>query len=200
VTSAPPPRRGRPPGDQNTRARVLAAARQTFTERGYDAATLRHIAREAGVDARMVRHYFADKPGLFRAAMDVPIDPGALLTTLLAGGLDGLGERLLRQLVAEWDREGNASAMITLVRSAMTHEESTRMLREFISSQVLGRIAAAVDAPDPELRASLIGSQIVGLVVTRYIVRVQPIASADPETVVAAIAPTIQRYLTGPLP
>ena len=87
--------------------------------------------------------------------------------------------------------------MIILVRSAMTHEESTRMLREFISSQVLGRLAAAVDAPDRDLRASLIGSQMVGLVVARYIVRVEPLASADHETVVAAVAPTLQRYLTG---
>ncbi|HYJ50649.1 MAG TPA: TetR family transcriptional regulator [Microbacterium sp.] len=191
------PRRGRPPGDQNTRARVLAAARQTFTERGYDAASLRHIARVAGVDAGMVRHYFVDKAGLFRAAMDLPIDPGAVLSSLLSEGLESLGERLLRQFIAEWDRPGNASGMIILIRSAMTHDEATRMLREFISSQVLGRIAGAVDASDGALRASLIGSQIVGLVVARYIVRVEPLASADPETVVAAVAPTVQRYLTG---
>ena len=176
---------------------MLAAARRTFTERGYDASTLRHIAREAGVDPRMVRHYFVDKAGLFRAAMDLPIDPGAVLSSVLSGDLESIGERLLRQFVAEWDQPGNASAMITLVRSAMTHDESTRMLREFISSQVLGRIAATVDAPDRELRASLIGSQIVGLVVARYIIRVEPLASADPEAVVAAVAPTVQRYLTG---
>ena len=191
------PRRGRPPGDQNTRARVLAAARQTFTERGYDAASLRHIARVAGVDAGMVRHYFVDKAGLFRAAMDLPIDPSAVLSSLLSEGLESLGERLLRQFITEWDRPGNASGMIILIRSAMTHDEATRMLREFISSQVLGRIAGAVDASDGALRASLIGSQIVGLVVARYIVRVEPLASADPETVVAAVAPTVQRYLTG---
>jgi AcrR family transcriptional regulator len=195
--AVPAPRRGRPPGEQNTRDRVLVAARRTFTERGYDAAALRHIAREAGVDAGMVRHYFVDKAGLFRAAMDLPIDPGAVLSLLLSGELEDLGERLLRQMVAEWDRAGSANAMIILIRSAMTHDESNRMLREYISSQVLGRIAAAVDAPDRELRASLIGSQIVGLVMARYIVRVEPLASADPETVVAAIAPTLQRYLTG---
>lgn len=195
--ATPASRRGRPPGDQNTRARVLLAARATFTERGYDAATLRHIAREAGVDARMVRHYFADKAGLFRAAMELPFDPGGVLSALLPGDPEGVGERLLRQFLAEWDRAGNASAMIILVRSAVTHAESNRMLREFISSQVLGRIAAVMEAPDRELRASLIGSQIVGLVMARYIVRVEPLASADAETVVAAVAPTVQRYLTG---
>ena len=176
---------------------MLVAARKTFTERGYDAATLRHIAQEAGVDARMVRHYFVDKAGLFRAAMELPIDPGGVLSTLLSGDLESLGERLLREFVAEWDRAGSASAMIILVRSAVTHDESNRMLREFITSQVLGPIAAAVDSTDRELRASLIGSQIVGLVMARYIVRVEPLASADAETVVAAVAPTVQRYLTG---
>jgi len=199
VTGPPAARRGRPPGDQNTRARVLVAARTTFTERGYDAATLRHIAREAGVDARMVRHYFVDKAGLFRAAMELPIDPGAVLSALLSGDLESLGERLIRQFLAEWDRAGNANAMIMLVRSAVTHDESNRMLREFITSQVLGPIAAAVDSTDRELRASLIGSQIVGLVMARYIVRVEPLASADADTVVAAVAPTMQRYLTGPI-
>ncbi|GAA1998114.1 TetR family transcriptional regulator [Microbacterium pumilum] len=170
-----------------------------FTERGYDAATLRLIAREAGVDAGMVRHYFVDKAGLFRAAMELPIDPGAVIASLLAGDLESLGERLVRQFLTEWDRAGNSSAMVILVRSAMTHDESNRMLRQFITSQVLGRIAAAVDAPDRALRASLIGSQLVGLVVARYIVEVEPLASADPETVVAAVAPTVQRYLTGPI-
>jgi AcrR family transcriptional regulator len=168
-----------------------------FTQKGYDAASLRQIASEAGVDAGMVRHYFNDKAGLFRAAMDLPVDPGAVMSTLLAGGPEGLGERLIRMFLLEWDRAGEHSPMITLVRSAMTHDESTRMLREFISSQVLGRIAAAVNAPDRDLRATLIGSQMVGLIVARYIVRVEPLASADQETVVAAVAPTVQRYLTG---
>jgi AcrR family transcriptional regulator len=199
VTAAPARRRGRPPGEQNTRDRVLAAARRVFTEKGYEAASLRQIARDAGVDAGMVRHYFVDKAGLFRAAMELPIDPAVVIASLIADGVDGLGERLIRQFLREWDRAGEQSAMIILVRSAMTHDESTRMLREFISSQVLGRLAAAVDAPDRDLRASLIGSQIVGLVVARYIVRVEPLASADHETVVAAVAPTVQRYLTGPI-
>ena len=155
--AVPAPRRGRPPGDQNTRDRVLAAARRTFTERGYDAATLRHIAREAGVDARMVRHYFVDKAGLFRAAMDLPIDPGAVLSMLLSGSWKTSVSDCSGRSSPSGIGPGNANAMIILIRSAMTHDESNRMLREFISSQVLGRIAAAVDAPDRELRASLIG-------------------------------------------
>jgi len=87
--------------------------------------------------------------------------------------------------------------MVILVRSAVTHEESTRMLREFVTSQVLGPLAAAMETPDRELRASLVGSQMIGLVMARYIVRVEPLASADHDTVIAAVAPTLQRYLSG---
>jgi AcrR family transcriptional regulator len=199
VTPAAPRRPGRPPGTGNSRDRVLAAARRAFTEKGYTAASLRQIAGEAGVDQGMVRHYFTDKAGLFRAAMQLPIDPQAVLQGLLADGPEGLGERLLRWFLQQWDEAGAHSPMVMLVRSAVTHEESTRMLREFVTEQILGRIAAAVDTPDRALRASLVGSQMIGLVMARYVVRVEPLASADAEDVIAAVAPTLQRYLTGPI-
>ena len=199
MSGGAPRRPGRPPGATNTRESVLAAARRAFTEKGYDAASLRQIAGDAGVDQGMVRHYFTDKAGLFRAAMEVPIDPQAVLPGLLAGGRQDLGERLLRWFLHQWDEAGEHSPMLMLVRSAVTHDESTRMLREFVTEQVLGRLAAAMDSPDRELRASLVGSQMIGLIMARYVVRVEPLASADPETVVAAVAPTLQRYLTGPI-
>ena len=178
---------------------MLAAARHGFTEKGYDAASLRQIAGDAGVDQAMVRHYFTDKAGLFRAAMEPSIDPQSMLPGLLAGARESLGERLLRWFLQQWDEAGEHSPMLILVRSAVTHEESTRMLRDFVTEQVLGRLAAAMDTPDRGLRASLVGSQMIGLVMARYIVRVEPLASADPETVIAAVAPTLQRYLTGPI-
>lgn len=197
--TTPPRRPGRPPGAGNTRALVLAAARRAFTEKGYDAASLRQIAAAAGVDQGMVRHYYTDKAGLFQAAMELPFDPQAMLAGLMAGGRDGLGERLLRWFLRQWDEAGSQSPMVILVRSAVTHEESTRLLREFISERVLGPLAAAMETPDRALRASLVGSQMIGLVMARYIVRVEPLASADPDSVVAAVAPTLQRYLTGPI-
>jgi AcrR family transcriptional regulator len=176
---------------------VLAAARRAFTEKGYDAASLRQIAGDAGVDQGMLRHYYTDKAGLFRAAMELPIDLQAMLAGLLAGGRDGLGERLLRWFLGQLDGTREHSPMVILVRSAVSHDESTRMLREFVTAQVLGPLAAAMDTPDGELRASLVGSQMIGLVMARYIVRVEPLASADHDTVVAAVAPTLQRYLSG---
>ena len=184
-------------GDRNTRDEVLAAARRAFTEKGFGGASFRSIAADAGVDPGMIRHWFGDKAGLFRASMEPSVDPEVLLAGVLDGGPDGLGERLVRRLVGEWDRSGTHSPMIILVRSAVSHEESTVLLRDFVTGQVLGRLVAAMDAPDRALRASLVGSQMIGLVMARYIVRVEPLASATVDQVVTAVAPTLQRYLTG---
>ncbi len=197
MTGSTPRRPGRPAGSTNTRELVLAAARKTFTDKGYDAASLRLIAAAAGVDQGMVRHYFTDKAGLFRAAMELPINPAQFLPALLAGGPEGLGERLVRWFLEQWDAAGPHSPMVILVRSAVTHDESTRMLREFVTEQILGRLTSALNSPDKALRASLVGSQMIGLVMARYIVQVEPLASAEPEAVIAAVAPTVQRYLTG---
>jgi AcrR family transcriptional regulator len=189
--------RGRPPGRTNTRQDVLDAARRVFADRGYQHASLRAIAAEAGVDAGMVRHFFGGKAGLFRAVMDLPVDPEAVLPVLLAPGLDGLGERVVRFFVSVWDDPRTRGPFLTLIRSITSHDESARMFREFITEQVLVRLAAAIDQPNARLRATLVGSQLVGLGVVRYVVEVEPLASAGTEEVVAAVAPTIQRYLTG---
>ncbi|HEX6756527.1 MAG TPA: TetR family transcriptional regulator [Mycobacteriales bacterium] len=189
--------RGRPPGRGNTRDDVLAAARTVFADRGYRNASLRAIAAEAGVDAGMVRHFFGDKDGLFRAAMELPIDPSVLLPALLAPGLDGLGERVVRFFLGVWDAPATRGPFLALVRSVTSHEESAAMFREFFTERMLGRIAAALDRPDAELRGSLVASQLVGLAMVRYIIRIEPLASASVDQVVAAVAPTLQRYLTG---
>ena len=177
---------------------MLAAARRAFTEKGYDAASLRQIAKDAGVDQGMVRHYFSDKAGLFRAAMAVPIDPQALLAGLLAGDRETLGERLLRWFLAQWDEAGEHSPMLILVRSAVTHEESTRMLREFVTEQVLGRLADGDGHPGPGA-AGQPGRQPDDRPGDGPVHRPGRTArvGADPDDVVAAVAPTIQRYLTG---
>jgi hypothetical protein len=131
--------------------------------------------------------------------MELPIAPGVLVAGLLADGHDGLGERLVRTLLALWDTPGGFTPFLALVRGAVDNEAAATMLREFLTREVLGRIAA-VAAPDrPEFRASVAGSQIVGLAMARYIVRVAALAGADPDEIVAAVGPVIQRYLTGPL-
>jgi AcrR family transcriptional regulator len=159
-------RTGRRPGPTRTRGAILDAARAGFAARGYDAVSVRSVAREAGVDPALVHRFFGSKEQLFVAALELPVAPGAFLA---------------------------------LVRGAVDNEAAATMLREFVTREVLGRIAA-VAAPDrPELRASIAGSQVVGLAMARYIVRVPPLAGADREEIVAVVGPTIQRYLTGAL-
>ena len=160
------------------------------------------IAGTAGVDPALVHHYFGSKDKLFAAAVQLPVSPSEFVPRLLAGGVDGLGERLARQLLELWgpDESGSAPGMVGLIRSAATHEGSARLVREFIAREILQRIAEALDVPQPRLRAALVGSQLVGLAMARFVIRVEPIASADPEALVACYAPLLQHLLTDPLP
>jgi AcrR family transcriptional regulator len=194
-------RTGRRPGNQDTREAILAAARQAFAERGYDGASIRAIATSAGVDPALVHHYFGAKDQLFLATLQAPIDPGRMLPEIIVGGIDGLGERLVRMFLTVWDSPAGSSAA-ALVRSAVQHEWSARMLREFLTTQVLRRVVKLVDLDPAEapMRASLIASQMMGMAMARYIIKIEPLASAPREEVVQMIAPTIQRYLTMPMP
>ena len=177
---------------------MLAAARAAFAERGFDGATIRGIATAAGVDPALVHHYFGSKDQLFLAAIEAPADPAELLPELLAGGPDRLGEGVVRTLLTVWDGPGQAAGL-ALVRSAIGNEWGARLLREFLSTQVLRRVIRSLDHPpaEAELRAALAASQLVGLVVGRYVLTIEPLASAAPEWLVAAVGPTVQRYLTG---
>lgn len=191
------PRTGRRRGASGSREAILAAARTEFTARGYDRATIRGIARSAAVDPALVHHFFGTKAELFTSAMSVPVNPEEVLPAVLAPGVDGLGERLVRMFLTM--SSSPESPFPGIVRSAMTHDPSATMLREFVTREILGRLVRAIEADEPELRASLVASQLVGLGMARVIVGIEPIASTPDDVVVAAIAPTIQRYLTGPL-
>jgi AcrR family transcriptional regulator len=142
-------------------------------------------------------HYFGSKEGVFRAAMDFPVDPAEFIPRLLAPGADGLGERLVRFFLETWDSPAG-SPLLGIIRSVVDSERAAAMLREFISREVLGRLAEALDLDEPQLRASLAGSQLVGLAMLRYVVKLEPLASAPPRKVAAWVAPSIQRYLTDP--
>ncbi|MEU7612139.1 TetR family transcriptional regulator [Micromonospora sp. NPDC049204] len=194
-------RTGRRPGKPGTREAILDAARTAFAERGFDAASIRAIAGAAEVDPALVHHYFGSKDHLFRTAMDFPVDPGQLVPKVLAGDRDGAGERMVRIFLGVWDSPTGSAAQ-ALLRSAVSNEWTARLLREFVTTQVLRRVLENLDVDPAELplRGSLVATQMIGLAMMRYVVRLEPVASADPETLVAAIGPTIQRYLTGPLP
>lgn len=177
---------------------LLDSARVEFTESGYDGATVRAIAERAGVDAAMVNHWFGSKDALFVAAMQIPVNPDELVPRLLTGAREQLAERVVRTFLTVWDADGGG-AMVALMRSVSSHEGAARMLREFITRLVFGRIVGAVAPDRPELRAALCATQVAGLGMVRYVLRLEPLASADHDTVVAAIAPNLQRYLTGDL-
>ena len=196
--AAPRRRRGRRPGGADTRSVLLAAARAEFAERGFDGATVRAIADRAGVDAAMVNHWFGGKDALVTAVMNLPVNPAEVLAAVAPGDPDHLGERIVGRFLSVWDATGGGP-MAALVRSIAGHETAARMLREFVTRVLVGRLVATVAPDQPELRATLVGSQLIGLGMVRYVVRLEPLASADHATVVAAVAPTVQRYLTGPL-
>jgi AcrR family transcriptional regulator len=177
---------------------VLAAARAAFAERGFDGASIRVIAAEAGVDPALVHHYFGSKDKLFLAAIEAPADPEELLPEALAGGPAELGANVVRLLLRVWDGPARAAGL-ALVRSAVSNEWTAKLLREFLVAQVLRRVVGTLGLPpaEAEARGSLVASQLIGVVMARYVLQVQPLASASPEELVAAIGPTVQRYLTG---
>jgi AcrR family transcriptional regulator len=177
---------------------VLAAARTAFAERGFDGASIRGIATAAGVDPALVHHYFGTKDKLFLAAVQAPADPAELLPEVLAAPPGDRGAALVRMVLRVWDGP-TRPAILALVRSAVNHEWSARLLREFVLSQVIRRVIGSFDMPveEREARGALVASQVVGLVMTRHVLRLEPLASAPREELVAAIGPIVQHYLTG---
>jgi AcrR family transcriptional regulator len=196
-------RTGRRPGKQDTRRQILTAARASFAEHGYDRATIRQIATGAGVDPALVHHYYGTKEDLFRATIEAPIDPAAVLPTVLQGDLDHIGERLARMFLGIWDDPVSGPAIRALVRGAIGNETTAGLLREFFATQIVRRVTHEIGADEPPetgaLRASLVASQMFGLALARYIIGLQPLASMPTDAIVPLIAPTLQRYLTGEL-
>jgi AcrR family transcriptional regulator len=196
-------RTGRRPGKQDTRRQILAAARASFAEHGYDRATIRHIATSAGVDPALVHHYYRTKEGLFRATIEVPIDPAVMVPKVLRGDLDHIGERLVRTFLGIWDDPDTGPAIRAMVRSAVGNEMSAGLLREFFATQILRRVIGEIGADEPPkrsaMRGSLVASQMFGLALARYIIRIEPLASMPIDALVPLVAPTIQRYLTADL-
>jgi AcrR family transcriptional regulator len=191
-------RTGRRPGNSGTREAILDAARRAFAERGYQQATIREVAGIAGVDPALVHHYFGTKQDLFVAAVEIPVNPFEAFVALVSEeGLETLGERLLGLFLSVWDQTEQHSPVLALIRSAVSEERAAAMLREFMTEEILGRIARELGTPDATLRTNLVASQLLGLIMARYVIRIEPLASAPAPVLVAAIGPTLQRYITG---
>ncbi|HKE64754.1 MAG TPA: TetR family transcriptional regulator [Micromonosporaceae bacterium] len=195
-------RTGRRKGSPDTREAILDAAREAFAARGFDGASIRTIATGAGVDPALVHHYFGTKEQLFLATVGAPVNPGELIPLILDGDPELLGVRLVRMFLSVWDDPHSGPKLIAIVRSALAHDWSARMLREFVTSQVLRRVIAKVDVPPSEAstRAALVASQMIGVGLARHVLKIEPLASADADTVAAMVGPNVQHYLTGPLP
>lgn len=207
VEGAPPPprRRGRPAKSaslaDNTRSTIVTAAAAEFSRDGYDATSMRGIARAAGVDPALVRHYFTDKADLFAEAIAAPMRPDQMVKQALAGPRDQIGVNLVRYMVETLDRPAASDRVIRMMHTALGQEFAARMLRQFIIREVLKRIAKELGDDDSELRASFAATQVVGLVVARYGIKIEPLASASPDEVVNRIGPVVQWHLMGnPLP
>ncbi|MFI6937176.1 TetR family transcriptional regulator [Streptomyces sp. NPDC050287] len=194
-------KRGRPPRTESadTRDRILAAAREEFSERGYEKTSVRGIAKAAGVDSALVHHYFGTKEQVFEAAVEIAAAPALNAPDLVADGpLDGVGERLTRYIFGVWENPATRVPLLAVVRSAVTNETAAAVFRRLVATQLLRRIAGQLNTPDAELRAELAAAQLVGTAMLRYVIKVEPLASADVEQIIARVAPVVQGHLSGP--
>ncbi|MPY98374.1 MAG: TetR family transcriptional regulator [Actinophytocola sp.] len=183
---------GRRPGQTETREQILAAARGLFAEHGFDATTIRAIAAEAEVNPALIHHFFGSKDRVFVAALALPVNPADVIGQAITGPRAEIGERLVRFFLSVWGNEEARQPFLAMLRSVASNENAARMMREFINRTVIRPIAAELGIS--ELTMSAAGSQLMGIAMLRYVVRVEPLASASDDDVVATVAPVIQRY------
>jgi AcrR family transcriptional regulator len=190
--------RGRRPGDEDTRERILASARRLFAQRGYEQASMRVIARDADVDPSLIVHYFGSKQGLLEQCLQLPVDPRIVLSDVAKAPAEQRGELLVRALVAAWEQPELQEHLLGMLRTGTSHDVARETLQRSLHDAVQPVVAGlAID--DPERRSALVISQIAGLAITRYFLRIPEVVALTPDEIITAVGPTVQRYLTGPL-
>ncbi|WP_457966569.1 TetR family transcriptional regulator [Arthrobacter sp. D1-29] len=197
---AHPARRGRRGGVTASRAHILNTARRLFAEHGFEGTSLRQVAREAEVDPAMIHHFFKGKDELFALSVALPADRAKVLEGVDRHEPGHRAEAIVWAVLRLWESPAQHS-LVAFLRGTIGSKAKTLLLREMVTRTILSRIMAGVPGPpqDVALRANLVATQMVGLMLVRYVVRLEPLASASPEDVVALIAPNIQHYLTGEL-
>lgn len=191
---------GRRPGSASSRQALLDAAREQFMQHGYKGATVRAIAGQAGADPNLIRHFFGDKDGLFAAAMELPPEAAATLLAVFDHPVDEWGERVTRAYLTVWEDPATAAPLRAILVSAFTNEQALERLRSFLVSTALEPASRKLNTTRPELRLTIAMSHLMGIALTRYIVKAPPIHQQSISDLAAIVGPTIQRYLTGPLP
>lgn len=199
-SSARPRRGGRRPGGSGTRDAILAAAQRQFALLGYDRTTMRSVAAEAGVDQKLVGYFFASKQRLFVTATKLPFDPAEVAPAIFGGDPAAIGERMARFVVGILEDADAGRRMIGLIRAAAAEPEAAVMVRDLLTRELWARGAELLAAGQPKLRISLMASDLIGLIMARYIIGAEPLASLSPDAVVASIAPSLQLHLAGPIP
>lgn len=194
-----PPNRGRRPGGPDTRGQILDAAREAFAEKGFGRTTIRGIAAEAGVDPALVHHYFGNKDDLFIAALQIRIDPRDIVPSVFAQGVEGAAERLLKVFFSVWDDPDARLPMVALVRTSLARESANNLLHEGMLRLVFAPLIEVLP-DDAQRRSQLVATQMIGLIIGRYVLCLEPLASMAPEEVIAWVAPTLQRYFDGAMP
>ncbi|RVW00859.1 TetR/AcrR family transcriptional regulator [Rhodococcus spongiicola] len=190
---------GRRPGPNTTRALIENTARKQFAKLGYDRTSMRQVAIEAGVDPALVSHYFGSKLDLFMAVVELPIDPRVLIDHVTSGEPDSAGVRLATFVLDILDDEVRRRPIVGMIRAATSEPEAARLVREFLTRNLVVPIAERLDADHADYRAGLVMSQTIGLTLARYIVGIEPLASHPRELVAADLGATLQRYLLGEL-
>ncbi|MEZ5118142.1 MAG: TetR family transcriptional regulator [Candidatus Nanopelagicales bacterium] len=189
---------GRRPGESGARDDILHAARELFAAKGFERATIRAIAERAGVDPALVHHYFGTKDELLVAAVDLPVDPVAVLGDLHAG-MPGVGETIVARALGLWDSPQTQGAMVALLRTGISHDRAAQALRDVLSRTLLHGLEGLADADRPELRAALVGSQMGGLLLARYVIGIPPLKDLPAQTLAGLVGPVLDHYLQGPL-
>lgn len=193
-------RTGRRPGVSTTREQIVAAAAAMFSSAGYDATSMRQVAVGAGVDPALVRRFFGGKEQLFSAVVESVFQPEQAVDALLDGPRGKLGERLATYVLGLLGDVGRPGPLLGVIRSAATSEHAAETIRRFVAEEMLVQVVRALGVEHAELRAALAASQLVGIAIARYAVRIDALVDAEPDELIGWLAPTLQRYLTGRTP
>jgi AcrR family transcriptional regulator len=186
---------GRRPGNPDTRGVIVATARRLFAEAGYEKTSIRDVAAAADVDPALIRHYFGNKAELFRATMGWPFQPAQIAARLTAGDPNEIAGRLTRVFFEMWEQPDSRAPLMAILRGAATHEESATLVRQFIHGQLYPRLVESLSESDRNLRIDLAMAQLLGVALLRYILKVEPIASASAEDLIARVTPVIRSHL-----